>query len=75
MINKEFQELKRRFFENPTERATIINEMKENLKQRNNGEDQYVFGFTKRGVEMFISKCDKPEDLFAIDGDMCPQGK
>ena len=75
MINKEFQELKRRFFENPTERATIINEMKENLKQRNNGEDQYVFGFTKRGVEMFISKCDKPEGLFAIDGDMCPQGK
>lgn len=74
-MNKEFQELKGRFFLNPPERADIIEKMKENLTQRNNGEDLYVFGYTQQGVEMSISKSDKPEDLFAIDGDMCPQGK
>ena len=75
MPNEEFQELKRLFALNSTERAYIIDRMKDNLTHRNGGNDLYVFEYTRQGVELHISQCVKPEDLFAIDGDMCPLGK
>lgn len=49
--------------------------MKENLKSRNGGKNLYSFGYTDSGKEVNIDTCSAPEDLFAINGDMCPLGK
>lgn len=73
MINQEFQELKRRWGINSSERKKIINAMKENLCNRNCNNDMYKFQYTMPGKVVLISKCDV-EDLFAVDGDMNPQG-
>ena len=72
MINQEFQELKRQWGVNSSERVKIIEAMRENLTKRNNNEDRYVFGYTQQGIVLSISSC-TVEDLFAIDGDMNPQ--
>lgn len=76
MLNKEFQELKGLFARNSKDPENIIERMRENLKKRNNGESEYVFGYTYKGEVINIETCSNvPEDLFRIDGDMCPMGK
>lgn len=74
MINSIFQELKRQWGINSEERATIIQAMRENLIKRNCNNDRYKFQYTRPGELVNISSCNV-EDLFAIDGDMNPQGK
>lgn len=75
MPNKEFNELMAQQGKNSAERANIIQKMKENLKSRNGGKNLYSFGYTDSGKEVNIDTCSAPEDLFAINGDMCPLGK
>ena len=75
-MNKEFQELKRQWGLNSKERAQIIDEMRKNLKSRNNGLSEYKFNYTFKDKVTNIDTCSNvPEDLFAIDGDMNPRGK
>ena len=73
MINQEFQELKRQWGVNSSERVNIIEAMRENLTKRNKNNDSYAFNYTQKGIVLSISSC-TVEDLFAIDGDMNPQG-
>lgn len=75
MINKEFQELRAQWGNNSAERANIIEKMRENLKSRNGGKSMYSFGYTYPGKVLNIDTCSDPNELFAIDGDMCPMGK
>ena len=76
MVNKEFQELRGLLARNYMDNADIIKRMRENLKERNNGDPEYVFGYTFNGKVINIDTCTNiPEDLFMIDGDMCPMGK
>ena len=72
MINQEFQELKRKWGINSSERAELIKAMKENLFNRNHNNDTYEFKYTSPGKVVSIDKCDV-QDLFAVDGDMNPQ--
>lgn len=74
-MNNEFQELRRQYsVKIQKEIAPIVDEMRKNLINRNCGKEQYTFHFTKQGDVLSIPLCDV-EELFAIDGDMCPQGK
>jgi ribosome-associated translation inhibitor RaiA len=73
MINQEFQELKKQWGVNSSERVRITEAMRENLTKRNKNNDSYVFNYTQQGVVLSISNC-TIEELFAIDGDMNPQG-
>lgn len=74
MVNQEFQELKRQWGVNSTERARIIKEMRENLLKRNSGSEKYSFEYIQQGVVISILDCEV-EELLKIDGDMNPQGK
>ena len=74
MLNQEFQELKRLLGINSIPRSEIISKMKQNLIDRNNGKDEYSFGYTKNGKSININSIEKVEDLLSIDGDMNPQG-
>ncbi len=74
MVNQEFQELKRQWGVNSTERARIIKEMRENLLKRNSGSEKYSFEYIQQGVVISILDCEV-EELLQIDGDMNPQGK
>lgn len=79
-INNEFQELMRQFeenAENSARRVYILNSMKANLKERNEGESSYTFGYTTPGrfVDIDEVTLDHIDDLFAVNGDMNPQGK
>lgn len=73
MINQEFQELKRQWGVNSSERVRITEAMRENITKRNKNDDSYVFRYTQQGIVLSISSC-TIEELFAIDGDMNPQG-
>lgn len=75
MINQEFQELKRQYGVKAREIADIIADMKVNLLSRNNGISNYTFGYTTPGKTIDIQNTNNITDLFAIDGDMNPQGK
>ena len=48
--------------------------MRNNLLDRNGGEDAYVVGYTLSNRVIHISSCDI-EDLFEINGDMIPLRK
>ena len=74
MVNQEFQELKRQWGVNSTERARIIKEMRDNLLKRNSGSEKYSFEYIQQGVVISILDCEV-EELLKIDGDMNPQGK
>lgn len=74
MVNQEFQELKRQWGVNSSERARIIREMRENLLTRNGNNKRYSFEYTQQGVVLSILNC-SVDVLFEIDGDMNPQGK
>lgn len=76
-INNEFQELMRQFSVNIDQRADILNSIKANLKERNGGESSYTFGYTTLGkvVDIDSVTLDHIDDLFAVNGDMNPQGK
>lgn len=74
MVNQEFQELKRQWGVNSTERARITKEMRENLLKRNSGSEKYSFEYIQQGVVISILDCEV-EELLKIDGDMNPQGK
>lgn len=75
-INNEFQELMRQFSVNIDQRVDILNSMKANLKERNGGESSYTFGYTTPGKFVDIDEVtlEHINDLFAVDGDMNPQG-
>jgi len=74
MLNKEFQELRRLWGLNSKERSEIISKMKKNLIDRNNGNDEYRFCYTKVGKSASINAIEQVEELLSIDGDMNPQG-
>lgn len=74
MVNQDFQELKRQWGVNSSERARIIREMRENLLTRNGNNKRYSFEYTQQGVVLSILNC-SVDELFEIDGDMNPQGK
>lgn len=75
-MNQEFQNLRRQWGINSAKRKDIIDKMRKNLKLRNGGKDEYTFGYTSQGLTVNISTVDVGGDygLFAIDGDMQPQG-
>lgn len=73
MVNDEFQELKRLWSINVGERISIMEQMRKNLIDRNSGLSDYKFEYTSNKM-VDINSIDNPEDLFAIDGDMCPRG-
>lgn len=74
MPNKEFQELKRQWSCLKKDEADIIGKMRENLLRRNNMQEEYALKYTEQGVTYNINSA-SVEELFSIDGDMCPQGK
>ncbi len=75
MINEEFQELKSRLLKaEGLEKEDLIKQARELLKARNGGSSHYINGYTHIGKGYDIDSCDL-EELFEIDGDMCPQGK
>lgn len=76
-VNREFQELKRLYGVNSVQLEDILNKMKANLKARNGGRSSYTFGYTTPGRVVDIDKVtlEHIDDLFAVDGDMSPQGK
>lgn len=73
-MNAEFQELRRQWSINSAEREDIIQRMRENLIQRNNGNSLYVCRYTSKGKTIDLSTC-HIEDLLEADGDMNPIGK
>jgi hypothetical protein len=76
MLEKDFQKLKADWARNSNDRAVIIQKMRVNLKQRNNGKSEYKFEYTFKGKVSNIDTCTNvPNDLFEIDGDMCPMRK
>ena len=48
--------------------------MRENLIARNAGNPRYEFGYVVHGKVVDIASVDRPDELFEIDGDMCPRG-
>lgn len=73
-MNQEFQELRRQYGVNIQNHiAPIVEGMRENLMERNGGNAEYVIRYTQPGKVVLISTCGI-EDLFAVDGDMNPQG-
>jgi hypothetical protein len=73
-MNQEFQELRRQFGINMEERSSIMQLMRENLIARNAGNPRYEFGYVVHGKVVDIASVDRPDELFEIDGDMCPRG-
>ncbi len=74
MINKEFQELKARLFQTEgSAKEVLIGQMRELLKARNNDSSFYTNAYTHKGKDYNIDTC-SVEELFEIDGDMCPLG-
>lgn len=74
-MNHQFQELRALWGNNARERQAIIERMRENLIDRNGGNESYTFGYTQPGRVVNINTCENvPEDLFAVDGDMNPLG-
>lgn len=74
MINKEFQELKRLWGVNSKERESLISRMRENLINRNKGVELYEFNYTSKSKSINIANELNVSELFAVDGDMTPQG-
>lgn len=52
---------------------SILEKMRENLLERNNGNNVYVFQYTQKEKEYEIASCDFNQ-LCEIDGDMRPMG-
>ncbi len=75
MVNQKFQELKRLWGVNSSERAKIIEAMKENLLERNSGQAEYKCDYAYKDLIINIIDTNNVEDLFIVDGDMNPQGK
>lgn len=48
--------------------------MRKNLLRRNNMQEEYTLEYTEQGATYNIYTA-SVEDIFSIDGDMCPQGK
>lgn len=74
MVNKEFQELKRQWSCLKKDEADIIDKMRANLLKRNKTQEKYTLGYTEQGATYNINTA-SIEEMFSIDGDMCPQGK
>ena len=74
MVNQEFQELKRQWSCLKAKETEIINKMRENLLRRNNKQKEYTLEYTEQGTTYNINSA-SVEELFSIDGDMCPLGK
>ncbi len=72
-MNTEFQELRRLWSVNLTERDNVIQRMRENLIQRNDGNTSYVYEYTAQGTTVDLSTCGI-EELLSVDGDMNPRG-
>ena len=68
-MNQEFQELKRQYGVNSSERAKIFKDMQTNLKDRNNNNSEYTFEFTRNDT-VNIDDCSEFEELLEIDGNM-----
>lgn len=49
--------------------CSLFGKMKENLTERNNGKDVYVFKYNRTG-KISINSCLNISDLLDIDGDM-----
>ena len=73
-MNTEFQELKSLFEMKIEERPLIMQQMRENLIARNAGNPRYEFGYVVHSKVVDIASVDRPDELFEIDGDMCPRG-
>ncbi|MBQ6071233.1 MAG: hypothetical protein IJK85_05720 [Bacteroidales bacterium] len=74
MVNQEFQELKRQLLIAKKNEKDIIDEMRANLLKRNGGQELYHLEYTEKSNTYNI-KTATVEELYSIDGDMCPQGK
>lgn len=73
-MNQEFERLKSQYLAARKQQEVAISSMRNNLLTRNDGADEYVFGYTREGKVLHISSC-KVEDLFEINGDMIPLRK
>lgn len=72
-MNVEFQELKRQWSVNLSQRDELVEKMRTNLKQRNNGDAMYTCKYgSKRNI--YDLSCCPVEELFTVDGDMVPMG-
>lgn len=76
MLNKDFQELKRQYsvVTEDNRKMQIVQEMRNNLIARNNGNASYITEYITPGIMIDISIAGV-ESLFEVDGDMCPLGK
>ena len=75
-VNRDFQELKRQYhLETDADiQEAILNEMRENLLERNCQEPNYCMQYTYQGIVYNINECSL-NDLYSIDGDMNPYGR
>ena len=75
MINKEFQELNRLYSteSDKESKANLLEQMRENLIQRNQGEGLYTFSYTQVGQSIDILTADY-NGCLQINGDMNPMG-
>lgn len=76
MINKEFQELNRKYSVNKDseERERLLLEMRKNLKRRNSGNSTYAKGYIDAGKIIDIDAAEYAL-LLEINGDMNPLGR
>lgn len=74
MVNQDFQELKRQWSVNKENEENIVKKMRSNLFARNNDQEEYTTNYTTSG-KVFNINTASVQELFEIDGDMCPQGK
>lgn len=75
MLNREFQKLNGLYLssKNEEDRASYLQQLRNNLKQRNGSASEYVASYTFKGNAYNIDDCDY-NALREIDGDMNPQG-
>ena len=75
MINKEFQELNRLYSiaREAETRSNLLEQMRKNLIQRNQGEGLYTFSYTQEGLSNDILTADY-NGCLQINGDMNPMG-
>ena len=74
-MNKEFQELKTRYLQATGEdKDLLLNQMRENLKCRNENASLYTNQYTHKGETIDIEICND-QKLFEIEGDMVVQDK
>lgn len=74
-MNKEFQELKRKYLQSDgEEKRILLSQMRDNLKKRNENNALYTNIYTHQGETVNIETSDE-QKLFEIDGDMVVMGK